>query len=229
MSKRIWCISDTHTRHNELTIPENIDIAIHAGDASNIRDSSFNEAEMREFLRWFDSLPVKHKIFVPGNHDTSIEKGMFNFDDYTDIKFLINESVVIDGIKIYGSPITPTFGSGWAYNCQRHKIFKHWDNIPEDTDILVTHGPPKGILDLTFSGGGGLVQTGCKVLLNKVHEINPNLHIFGHIHDEDLIYNAGCYCEPDGKTTFVNASVCNLRYKVANNGIIIDYEDKETD
>lgn len=217
---KIWCISDTHCKHRQLKVPE-VDMIIHAGDAANNQNFSFNEAEVRDFLLWYNKLPAKYKIFIPGNHETSVEKGMHNFNNYENVTVLINNSITIEDIKIYGSPITPSFGTGWAYNCARHKINNHWNNIPDDTNILVTHGPPKGILDLTAHNG--LEQTGCKSLLNRVSTVKPKYHIFGHIHDEPLCYNAGVLKHNDIDTNFVNASVNNLKYNVVNNGVIINY------
>lgn len=221
---KIWCISDSHCKHSELEVP-NVDMVIHAGDASNYRDFSQNEAEMREFLHWFKNLPIKHKIYIPGNHDTSVEQGMHDVDDYPEITFLVNETITIEGIKIYGSPITPSFGYGWAYNSKVNKIKNYWDLIPDDTDILVTHGPPKGMLDYTQSRDKGTtyVHCGCKTLLNRIQNIKPKYHIFGHIHDESLVYNSGSFTPSGSKTTFINASVCNLRYNVQNQGNIINY------
>lgn len=219
---KIWCISDTHCKHSWLDVPE-VDMIIHAGDASNTKDISFNDAEMREFLQWYESLNIKYKIFVPGNHDTSIERKFHKFEDYPNIKFLIHNSISIEGINIFGSPYTPSFGSGWAYNVARHKIFNYWDNLSDNIDILVTHGPPKGILDLTIRNG--VKQCGDKVLLNKIEVIKPKYHIFGHIHNEHNVYNSGI-CRPNGyNTTFINASVNNLDYKIVNNGIIIEYDN----
>lgn len=221
---RIWTISDTHCKHKQLEIPD-VDMVIHAGDASNHRDFSQNDAEIREFLNWFKNLPIKYKIYIPGNHDTSIAQEMHDFDDYPEIIVLINDFIIIEGIKIYGSPVTPTFGSGWAWNCNRNKIdSKYWKKIPEDSDIIVTHGPPKGILDYTAETNTLYRQCGCKSLLNRINFIKPKYHIFGHIHDEDFVYNAGSF-KPSGlNTTFINASVCNLRYNVQNHGEIIEYE-----
>lgn len=223
---KIWTISDTHCKHLELELPDpnEIDMVIHAGDAGGHRDTSFNEAELKEFLRWFDSLPYKYKIYVPGNHDTSIEAEMFDFKEYTDIHVLIHESITIEGINIFGSPYTPTFGVGWSYNKARHKIDNYWKQIPEDVNIVVTHGPPKGILDLTAHNNYP-EQCGDKSLLNKVLDIKPKYHIFGHIHDEPSCYNAGTFKPSSIETTFVNASINNLSYNVINNGIIIEYEN----
>jgi Icc-related predicted phosphoesterase len=223
---KIWTISDTHTKHLELELPDHneIDMVIHAGDASSTKDTSFNEAEMREFLQWFDSLPYKYKIYIPGNHDTSIQAGMFNFEEHTDIIFLIHESVEIEGIKIFGSPYTPSFGIGWAYNISRHKIDNYWELIPDNTDIIVTHGPPKGIMDYTAEGHSVYTQTGCKALLNNIKLINPKYHIFGHLHDEDNVLNCGTFKPNNDKadTTYVNACTMNLSYNIVNNGIIIE-------
>lgn len=221
---KIWCISDTHCRHKELVLPDpnEIDMVIHAGDASNVRDFSFNEAEMRDFLIWYNSLPYKYKIYVPGNHDTSVEQGMFDFDEYPNIIVLNHKYISIEDIKIFGSPYTPSFGHGWAYNVSRTKIDLKWKDIPKDTDIIITHGPPKGILDYTLNEGVVYTQCGCKALLNKVKEVNPKLHIFGHIHNEKNVYNSGIYQEKENSTKYCNASVNDLSYTVCNNGLIIE-------
>ena len=225
MSFKMWLISDTHSKHNYLQYPkEDVDLVIHAGDAGSHRDLLMNEAEIRDFMQWFDNLPYKHKVYVPGNHDTSIEAKFFHdFEKkYKSVRVLIHESTEIEGYKIFGSPYTPSFGTGWAYNIARHKIHDKWKDIPQDTDIIITHGPPKGILDLTESGEGYIKQVGCKALLNRIEDINPILSVFGHIHDEPNCKNAGIVKYPNSKTTFVNACVLNLKYNVCNNGQIIE-------
>jgi len=133
---------------------------------------------------------------------------------------LINETVIINGTKIYGSPYTPTFGNGWAYNCDRTKIQRVWDMIPKDTDILITHGPPAGILDLTKSGDEVLKSVGCKSLLNTVFNLDIKLHVFGHLHDEEGIYNHGVRILND--TIYANASIVNLHHRVVNQPILIE-------
>lgn len=219
---KIWCISDTHCDHSKLIIPDNVDIVIHAGDAGNNKDLSNNEAQLRNFLIWYDQLPIKHKIYVPGNHDTSIEKNMFNFNLYQNIIFLDHKAVEIENTKFFGSPYTPSFGIGWAYNIPRNKIDLKWKDIPENTDILITHGPPKGILDYTLSYENYYEQCGCKSLLNRVREVKPKYHIFGHVHDEQDVFNCGTTKTNSLDTIFINACVKNLKYKLINNGIIID-------
>ncbi len=115
---KIYHFSDTHTFHGLLTIPENIDIMIFSGDASNPRDPYLNKIEVENFITWYSTIPVKYKIFVAGNHDTSIEKNLIKKSDFESngIIYLENDYIEIEGLKIWGSPITPTFGDGWAFN-----------------------------------------------------------------------------------------------------------------
>lgn len=233
---KIAFISDTHCKHNlidEYIRNADIDILIHSGDGANTKVRAINNNELRDCLTWMESFThIDHKIYVPGNHDTSFESGLVHKTDFKNIDFLINDWIQIypDGdmnnkpITIYGSPFTPNFGSNWAYNSNRNKISKHWELIPLDTDILVTHGPPKGILDHTFEQGNMMLSVGCKSLLNKVLEIQPKIHAFGHLHDEGLINNhgikkLGSKCQ----TKFINSSIVNLRHQVVNKPIIIEY------
>ncbi|HEX8516878.1 MAG TPA: metallophosphoesterase [Bacteroidia bacterium] len=133
-------ISDTHGQHNNLRLPQ-ADVIIHAGDITK----RGNKEEVVEFLTWFAELPFTYKIFIAGNHDfffeESSEAEIENLIP-SNVIYLCNNSVLINGIKIWGSPITPYFFN-WAFN--RHRgddISKYWDLIPMDTDILITHGPP---------------------------------------------------------------------------------------
>ncbi|MFM2015802.1 MAG: hypothetical protein RIQ51_1292, partial [Bacteroidota bacterium] len=102
---KIWHISDTHTYHGLLDIPDNIDIVIFSGDCSNPRDPYLNKPEVENFLAWYESLPIKYKIFVAGNHDTSIEKGFINKLDFASkgIIYLENNYTEIEELKIWGS------------------------------------------------------------------------------------------------------------------------------
>lgn len=236
--KKIWCIADTHKQHGFLDIPYDVDAVIFAGDAGNEKIPAVNEHEVYDFLEWFASLThIKHKIFIGGNHDTSIESGLITRGSMPEsIIYLEHESIEIDGIKIFGSPYTPKFGTGWAWNVPRGKLYNYWDKMPEDIDILVTHTPPKGILDLTTydtragAKAGLLFQCGCEELLHRVRSIQPRYHIFGHIHDEPSCHNSGLLQISRCSTTFVNASVCDfgrsaeeLKYKqIVNNGLIIE-------
>lgn len=215
---KIWFISDTHTKHKQLEIPKKgFDMVIHSGDAGTTKGTSFNEAEIREFIHWFAALPCKYKIFVPGNHDTSIEAGLWTKEEIESygITVLINDTVEIEGIKIFGSPYTPSFGHGWAYNTARHKMERHWNLIEEGTDIIITHGPAHDHLDLTKEN----VNAGCKTLLHYIGKINPEIVVSGHIHEDGgkILYDAKYPA-----TRFINAAVMNLRYNVTNNGHILE-------
>jgi Icc-related predicted phosphoesterase len=156
-------------------------------------------------------LDIQYKIFIAGNHDTSMEAGLI--DKIPDsLIYLRHESVIIEGTKIFGSPFTPTFGTGWAYNVDDDKIGLYWDIIPDDTDILITHGPPKTILDVSYGG----INCGCKKLLHRTYVVAPKYHIFGHIHED------GGKTFEHGKTTYINAAVVDLSHKQVNNGHIIE-------
>jgi len=224
---KIWHISDTHTYHNLLELPTNIDMVIFSGDCSNPRDPYPNEVEVRGFIDWYRSLPIKHKIFVAGNHDTSIEKRFVTKEDfeYHNIIYLENESITIDGIKIFGSPHTPTFGYGWAFNKDRTKLDRIWRNIiDEDVDIVITHGPPKGTLDLSVDRNHNIERCGDKSLMNRVKEVEPKLVLFGHIHNCEDIINQGTMTLSGLNTTFSNGSVMkDGRFgKLTSNGNILE-------
>tara|TARA_Y100000034_G_scaffold76378_1_gene91762 strand:- start:19038 stop:19763 length:726 start_codon:yes stop_codon:yes gene_type:complete len=228
---RIWHISDTHTYQEQIIVPENIDIVLHSGDATNWQDPYRNEPEMWKFLEWFSSLEIPNKVFVAGNHDTSIESGLVKADRIRDygITYLFNDSVEIGGFKIWGSPHTPTFGEGWAFMRARNKIHKVWEQIPDDTDIIVTHGPPKGILDLTWDRNNVLDTCGCSALLKRILAIEPKLVCFGHIHNTKDIYNAGTKQITGLNTIFSNGSCVNDGKWgiITSHGNVIELRDKE--
>jgi len=204
----IWHISDTHGYHEKLEIPKNIDVVIHSGDATNHRSPALNEVEMIRFIQWFSRLPIKTKIYVAGNHDTSIEAGLITIKNFEEecIYYLHNTSMLVGNLLVYGSPYTPTFND-WAFNIQRHKMQKVWNNIPENVDILITHTPPKGILDLTENRDHTLERCGCASLRNIINFREPVLSMFGHIHNCTDIINAGVFKKSNSKTIYSNASV----------------------
>ena len=223
---KIWHISDTHTYHDLLKIPSGIDMVIHSGDCSNPRDPYNNEPEVREFIHWYKSLPIKHKIYVAGNHDTSIEKNLVTKKDFTDynIIYLENEYVTIDGIKIFGSPHTPNFAN-WAFMKERTKLDRFWRlAIHEPCDIIVVHGPPKGCLDKSFDRNNNMESCGDKSLLNLVLEMQPAYMLFGHIHNCKDIVNAGILKLSNYDTWFSNGSVVtDGRFgKLSSNGNILE-------
>jgi len=206
---KIWHISDTHTMHGWLQVPTDVDMVIFSGDCSNPSDPYLNEPEVRNFIEWYASLPIKHKIFVAGNHDTSIEKRLVTPADIASkgIVYLENTSTNIDGLNIFGTPVSPSFGVGWAYNRSRDKMDKLWKSIPENTDIVVSHGPPKGILDLSYNRENALEFCGCGAMKKNMMILEPKLVLFGHIHNCESIINAGTIQLSGYKTIYSNGSV----------------------
>ena len=208
---KILHISDTHGFHEMFPTDrfEGIDVVVHSGDCSNYKDVVRNEQEVRAFLAWYRDVPVAHKIYVAGNHDTSIERRMITPADFAEagIIYLENAATTIAGIKFWGSPHTPTFGD-WAFMKSRDKISRVWDTIPEDTDILIIHGPPKGVRDLSFDRQGNLEYCGCSALMKKCFKMKDQLKLvlFGHIHDTDNVNNQGVSHYSKTPTIFSNAA-----------------------
>lgn len=218
---RSWLVSDTHGFHHNLKVPTDVDMVIHCGDCSNTHNPHLNYVEVTNFMDWFDWLDIKHKIFVPGNHDTSIEAGLVDLTQYKSITPLIHELVTIEGLKIFGSPYTPRYGD-WAFMKNRNRMELVWASMPS-ADIVVTHGPPKGYLDLTedIDDRKNLIHVGCKSLANKIVEIAPKVHCFGHIHSERNANNYGVFTSQDD-IMYVNASCLNHHKGGVYNGHIIE-------
>ena len=194
-------ISDTHCNHKKLKLPK-ADVIIHAGDIS----CRGRKDEVVEFIKWFEQLNYAHKILIAGNHDFFLEKEPVNEVRQIippTINYLQDSGCTIEGVHVWGSPFTPRFHD-WAFNRSRGKeIRQHWMKIPAHTDLLVTHGPPYGILDQTSSED----HVGDRDLIEVVSTIKPKVHVFGHIHE-----GYGRFVK--GTTTFINASLCNERYEL---------------
>jgi Icc-related predicted phosphoesterase len=222
---KIWHISDTHTYHGLLIIPEDIDMVIHSGDATNPKNPYLSEDEMQNFIYWYSLLPIKHKVFVAGNHDVCIEKNFIKKDDFerAGIIYLENDYIEIEGIKIWGSPVTPTFGE-WAFMKARHKTHELWQQIPDDTDIVVVHGPPATMLDLSYNRKNELESCGDSALMKRLLDINPKLCLFGHIHNCKDIINAGTRKLSIRDTIYSNGSVVTDGKfgKLSSNGNIFE-------
>jgi Icc-related predicted phosphoesterase len=201
-----------------------VDMALFAGDESNHKIPAVNFHECMDFLVWYSTLDIEYKVYVAGNHSTAIDCKMITRNMIEDLGliYLEHESVEIEGIKIFGSPYTPRFGVGWGFNVNRDRLHDYWQEIPDDTSILITHGPPKGILDLSVNRDGYFEQTGCTALYKRVLELQCDYNIFGHIHDERGCNNAGMLKLNNCVTTFINASVVDLKHRLVNNGEIID-------
>jgi Icc-related predicted phosphoesterase len=206
--------SDTHDQHLALkgALPDG-DVFIHAGDFTGMGEPSCVE----KFNEWLGTLPHKYKLVIPGNHELTFEPGLPTYDSdvaalLTNATLLNDSSAVIDGVKFWGSPVTPYF-CNWAFNRVRGaEIKEHWDLIPNDTDVLITHGPPMNILDELLYNGE---HVGCEELLKAIERVKPKVHVFGHIH-------AGHGVIAHDGTTFVNASFVNERYRPAYAPEVID-------
>jgi Icc-related predicted phosphoesterase len=187
-----------------------IDMVVHSGDCSNWRDPYRNEPEVRDFLDWYKEVPVKHRIYVAGNHDSSIERRLVTPGDFLagGIMYLENQLTTIEGIRIYGSPITPTFGN-WSFMKARDKMHQVWQAVPDNTDILVVHGPPKGVRDLSFSRHGELEMCGDLSLMKRCYQLKDTLKAvcFGHIHNmEGIDTNQGISRYSNTPTIFSNGA-----------------------
>jgi Icc-related predicted phosphoesterase len=211
-------ISDTHTKHYEIDgqlreIHDNHPdaILIHAGDISY----RGRVHEVEDFIEWYSSLPFKHKIMIAGNHDFLFEAEPDKCKEIIDrlgpgIIYLEDSGIELEGLKFWGSPITPWFHN-WAFNRVAEKINEHWDLIPTDINVLITHGPAYLTLDDTRSG----LRVGCTGLSEKIKNLSElKVHVFGHIHEAQGIV------EKDG-VTYVNASILDLYYEVKNSPVIL--------
>lgn len=204
---KIVTISDTHGMHRALNMPSG-DVLIHAGDFS----SNGTLENVREFNEWLGRLDYEHKIVIAGNHELCFESAPEEAEKLiTNAVYLKDSSIVIDGMKFYGSPWQPAFYN-WAFNLQRGAELKQkWDMIEDDTDVLITHGPLFGYLDSVV----GDEHVGCEELTKAVQRIKPKLHVCGHIH-------GGYGMDKLGSTKLVNASTCNERYDPINEPIVVE-------
>ncbi|MCW5921842.1 MAG: metallophosphatase domain-containing protein [Saprospiraceae bacterium] len=210
---RIVFISDTHLKHDSLPLPPG-DMLVHAGDFS--RRGLMHEAQI--FLDWFSAQPHRHKVLVAGNHDFIAENEPALFESMLpkNVIYLNDSGREVEGIKIWGSPIQPWFFD-WAFNRQRGAdIRRHWDLIPADTELLITHGPPYGILDEVARDPR---PVGCRDLLHKVSEMRQlKIHVFGHIHE-------GYGRREVGGTLFLNASVLDENYNTKNKPFLVEWSE----
>lgn len=234
---KIVHISDTHSFHEDLVIPE-CDVLIHSGDISN-RIGTLEE--LHTFLIWFEKQPAKKKIFIGGNHDLFLDPNeskkhklagnvfgeLRSAQEYIDsiklieaydVKYLCNKDYVYEGVKFYGSPYSPSFHrERWAFNADRGaEIRTIWGRIPKDVDVLITHTPVYQIFDdlKEYRRDGEDPNCGCQdlaeMIKNKLTKLK--LHCSGHIHD-----NYGVMLQ----------NVSNSRRVLFSNGAVITNKGKQ--
>ena len=223
---KITFISDTHTKHDELSYdPKDLlggDLLVHTGDIMN---SGRNPMDIYKFCKWFDGLAqYDHKVFIAGNHDrlfeTDPEMASEIYTSYKNIDYLQDDWIQVGDdekmVKIYGSPWQPEFYS-WAFNLPRQgkELEAKWAAIPTNTDILLTHGPAQGHLD-TSGPPYNEPNLGCELLAERIAEFKPKIHVCGHIH-------GGYGYKFDGHTHFFNASILNERYEYVNKPMTVDW------
>ena len=191
---KITLLSDTHGMHHRLTDHLGSgDLIVHAGDLTDYGTAD----ELEDFIDWFSGLDFKAKVFIAGNHDLILEEKGASLDVWrgktlpNHTHYLQHEGITLEGFNIWGSPYSP-YCMGMAFNKRRgRELQMAWEAIPLDTDILITHTPPLGVLD------DGL---GCEALGKRLRLVCPKLHVFGHIHRAYGTVEVN-------QTTFVNASI----------------------
>jgi len=225
-------LSDTHSRHKQIYWPfdpANADMIIHSGDFSNVGEIM----DVSEFFQWFSNLPIKYKIITAGNHDKCFDPKFWdnkalttdryrkvligakryskqiidNFTSNPNHFFLNHEAVVIEGIKFFGTPWSKSFHAPyWAFNVNDgEEAKKLYDTMPDDVDVLISHGPAYGKLDLTKMG----VKAGSIQLAERIRVVNPSFVLTGHIHED-----YGQLVE-DG-ITYLNGSILDSDYLPTN-------------
>lgn len=219
-SMRLVCISDTHSggsgdSSKSIAIPSG-DVLVHAGDLTYRGRLD----EVKTELEWIDSLPFQHKVVIAGNHDWLFQREpiLARAIMPPGVTYLQDQGVDIGGFKFWGSPWQPEF-CGWAFNLPRgHELAAKWAQIPEGTDVLVTHGPARKKLD--FVQGGSHV--GCSDLSRRIAVVKPLVHVCGHVHEGHGVVT-------EDSITYVNASICTREgYHPTQSPIVLDLWHDET-
>lgn len=205
---RIVIVSDTHGKFAQVTVPDG-DILIHCGDMTIRGDLG----QLERFNRELEAKPHSTKIVVAGNHDSPFQTDNAQARALlSSAIYLQDELVEVAGLRIYGSPWQPEFRK-MAFNLPRDssELAAKWAMVPDRVDVLVTHGPPKGILDRTPY----YPTVGDAFLLERVLQVKPKLHCFGHVHLSRGVL------ERDG-IIFANAASLDEKYNPIGEAIVID-------
>lgn len=211
-------ISDTHGRHDHVKISP-CDLLVHSGDCTY----NAGRASLREFLQWLERQPAPIKILIAGNHDWAFEKwpdlarAMVK-EVAPSVIYLQDSAAEVYGLKVWGSPVSPRFFD-WAFNRDRGAdIKRHWDMIPDDTDLLVTHGPPKGFGDWSPIDK---IHAGDDDLLEAIKRVRPAIHACGHFHGGNGMRELKHDEAGASVTLLINASICDEGYHPVNQPITI--------
>ncbi len=212
---RIVCISDTHSKHDHIVVPTG-DVLIHAGDLT-VEGKIW---EIDHAFAWLSQQPHARIIAIPGNHDWGLQLNDWLPQtlkaQFPRVELLIDQESVVEGLRVWGSPWSPFFNN-WAFNFSGGRLGikeaqRKWDQIPDDTAILITHGPPYGMLDKNLSGE----YAGDSVLKSRIaHLRRLRLHVFGHVHE-----SYGTVKTAD--VTYVNACCCDRDYRPTQQPIVVD-------
>lgn len=214
---RLVLLSDTHAHPlSKWLIPDG-DVLINAGDFCVGRQVPLDT--VRSLNDEMAAQPHKHKLLVGGNHDLPL---MLEPEQaralLTGVTYLEDAAVTIDGVKFYGTPWQPDHRH-WAFNLPRRclELKAKWTAVPDDTDVLITHTPPFGILDWSKSGQENV---GCELLRRRLEDTerpSPKLHVFGHVHE-----SRGQ--EGNNGTLHINAASVDLAYEPVNKPIVVDFD-----
>jgi len=207
---KICIISDTHNKHKRLGRLPDADMIIHCGDFTSMGHSH----EIVDFMKWYSMLPYKHKLIIAGNHDWLFERSRLLALEKVpeNVIYLEDSGIEIEGLNFYGIPVQPPYNN-WAFNRPEEKLIEHWKAIPDNTDVLITHGPPNSIFDFSVYDR---IHTGSPSLYFEVLErIRPKLHCFGHIH-------SGYGIKVIENTTFINASNLDESYMCVNDPVLFE-------
>lgn len=219
------CISDSHNRHRQLVLPEG-DVLLCSGDIcfAPKGDLVTGEQHIIDFNEWLGELDFEHIVVCAGNHDEVLEDKQRAKELLTNCHYLDQETVEIEGFKIYGEPRQPEFFN-LAFNVSRKNMELVWDMVPEDVDILLTHGPPHGFGDLAqdirpdIFGNRKMIRVGCKhqrrLMDSRLNESPFKLIVCGHIH-------SGYGQWQNGSTRIVNCSVVNEKYHAINDPVVVE-------
>jgi Icc-related predicted phosphoesterase len=209
---RVALVSDTHGKHDRLIVPA-CDLLVHCGDFSR----RGRRDELDAALAWLARQPAAARVLVAGNHDHVCEHDPAATRAAcaaAGVVYLRDEPASVAGLSLYGSPVTPAFRS-LAFNRERGaEIRAHWDKIPGGLDLLITHGPPRGLGDRVFFGA----HVGCADLLAAVRRARPRVHVYGHIHEA-----RGEYRLPDlPGTRFLNVANATLLHGAPREPVVIE-------